>query len=405
MKPPLPVILGFARTPIGKYAGALKECRPDDLLALVYKEAALKSGIDSGDIGEVVAGCANQAGEDNRNVARMAQLLAGIPLEASAITLNRLCASGLDAVADAARKIALGEHHLMIAGGVESMSRAPYVMAKSSSPYKLGLPEMYDTSLGWRFFNEKMRGVTPPEHNGMTAERLVEMYGISRIRQDQFALRSHQKAIEAQRSGFFAREIVSVEINQKHETITVNHDEGPRSDTSLESLARLKPAFKEGGSVTAGNSSSLNDGAAALVLASEDYAKAHGLTPVARILGFSSSGVSPMTMGIGPVPATHKLLAQLKMSIDDFNAIEINEAFAAQVLSVIDALKIDEEIVNSHGGAIALGHPLGCSGARILMTLINHLQYSKKNLGLATLCVGVGQGVSMAIEALHQKDR
>lgn len=404
--PNSPVILGFARTPIGKYAGALKDCRPDDLLALVFKEAALRSDIDIKDLGEVVAGCANQAGEDNRNVARMSQLLAGFRLETSAVTLNRLCASGLDAVADAARKIALGEHHVMIAGGVESMSRAPYVMAKPAQAYKLGAPEIYDSSLGWRFFNEKMREITPPEHNGMTAERLVEMYGISRMRQDQFALSSHQKAIEAQKSGFFAREIIGVSVpGHKSEKIVISHDEGPRSDTNLESLARLKPAFKEGGSVTAGNSSSLNDGAAALVLASEDYAKAHGLEPLARILGFSSSGVSPMTMGIGPVPATHKLLAQLKMSIDDFSAIEINEAFAAQVLSVVDVLRIDEEIVNHNGGAIALGHPLGCSGARILMTLINQLQHSEKNLGLATLCVGVGQGVSMAIEALHKKDR
>ncbi len=396
-----PVILGFARTPIGKYAGALKDCRPDDLLALVFKEAAQRSGIDSNDIDEVVAGCANQAGEDNRNVARMAQLLAGFPVHASAVTVNRLCASGLDAVADAARKIMSGEQQLMIAGGVESMSRAPYVFAKSSSAYKLGAPEIADSSLGWRFFNEKMRTITPPEHNGLTAERLAETYGIGRERQDQFAFRSHERAIKAQQNGFFAPEIIHVAVSSgKNETTLIAHDEGPRADTSVESLFKLKPAFKEGGSVTAGNSSSLNDGAAALVIASHDYARAHGLKPHARIIGFASSGVHPMTMGIGPVPATEKLLKTSKLCLSDFDAIEINEAFAAQVLSVIDLLKIREEIVNQNGGAIALGHPLGCSGARIVMTLINTLMHAKKNLGLATLCVGVGQGVSMGIEAI-----
>jgi acetyl-CoA acyltransferase len=396
-----PVILGFARTPIGKYAGVLKDCRPDDLLALVFREAAQRSNIDINDIDEVVAGCANQAGEDNRNVARMAQLLAGFPVHGSAITLNRLCASGLDAVADAARKIMSGEQRVVIAGGVESMSRAPYILAKPSSAYKLGAPEMVDSSLGWRFFNEKMRTITPPEHNGLTAERLAESYGISRLRQDQFALLSHERAIKAQQNGFFDREITPVELNAgKNETIKISRDEGPRTDTSLENLAKLKAAFKEGGSVTAGNSSTLNDGAAALVIASHDYARTHGLKVWARIIGFASGGVPPMTMGIGPVPATGKFLKASKLSISDFSAVEINEAFSAQVLSVIDLLKIDEEKVNQNGGAIALGHPLGCSGARLVITLINNLEHTKKNLGLATLCVGVGQGVSMGIEAL-----
>lgn len=399
--PKTPVILGFARTPIGKYAGILRDCRPDDLLSLVFKKAVQRAGVEIKDVEELSAGCANQAGEDNRNVARMAQLLAGFEVNASAVTINRLCASGLDAVADAARKIALNENQVMIAGGVESMSRAPYVMAKASAAFKIGIPEIYDSSLGWRFFNEKMREITPPESNGLTAERLAQQYDISRVRQDQFALWSHQKAIESQHSGFFKNEIVDVVIkNKKNESSIIDQDEGPRSDTSLDRLAQLKAAFKEGGSVTAGNSSSLNDGAAALLISSIDYAKAHGLKPLARILGFQSCGVAPTTMGIGPVPATIKLLDRLGMKLSDFDAIEINEAFAAQVLSVVDLLKINEAKVNPHGGAIALGHPLGCSGARILITLLNHLHKSKKKLGLATLCVGVGQGVSMAIEAL-----
>lgn len=396
-----PVILGYARTPIGKYAGILKDCRPDDLLAKVFKAAVNRSQVDPKDIGECIAGCANQAGEDNRNVARMAQLLAGFPLEASAITLNRLCASGLDAIADGARKVALGEHQLVVVGGVESMSRAPYVMAKSSSAFKLGPPEIADSSLGWRFFNEKMRELTPPEHNGITAERLAEKYAISRLRQDEFALLSHQRALRAQENGFFNDEIIPLEIplNAK-ESHVVEKDEGPRSDTNPASLARLKAAFKEGGSVTAGNSSSLNDGAAALVISSSEYAKAHGLKMYGRIFAMASSGVHPTIMGIGPVPATNKLLEVSRLSIKDFDAIEINEAFAAQVLSVVDLLKIDEAKLNQNGGAIALGHPLGCSGARIVITLLNQLSHSKKNLGLASLCVGVGQGLSMGIEAL-----
>lgn len=396
-----PVILGYARTPIGKYAGILKDCRPDDLLATVFKEAVKRSNIDPTAIGECIAGCANQAGEDNRNIARMAQLLAGFPLEASAVTLNRLCASGLDAIADGARKIALGEHEVVVVGGVESMSRAPYVMAKASSAFKLGVPELADSSLGWRFFNEKMREVTPPEHNGVTAERLAEKYAISRARQDQFALLSHQRALKAQENGFFNDEIVSLEVPvSTKESRLVDKDEGPRSDTSLETLARLKAAFKEGGSVTAGNSSSLNDGAVALVLSSHAYAKAHGLKALGRIGGMASSGVHPTIMGIGPVPATIKLLERYRMSINDFDAIEINEAFAVQVLSVMDLLKIDETKLNQNGGAIALGHPLGSSGARIVITLLNQLHKTRKNLGLATLCVGVGQGLSMGIEAL-----
>jgi acetyl-CoA acyltransferase len=387
-----PVIIACFRSPIGKYAGILSHLRPDDMLASLMAKALERAQINTNDIDEVVIGCANQAGEDNRNIARMATLLAGLSHDIPGITLNRLCASGLDAIIDGARRIITGEARLVIAGGVESMSRAPYVMAKASSPYKLGAPVIYDSSLGWRFFNESMRERTPPEHNGVTAERLCEQYRISRIRQDEFALRSHQLAVMSQNNGFFADEIIALTPDIK--------DEGPRSDTSLEKLSSLKPAFVQNGSVTAGNASTLNDGAAVVIIASHDYAKANKLTPRARIKGFASSGVDPKIMGIGPVPATQKLLAHCGLTMRDFSAIEINEAFAAQVLSVIDLLKLDPDNVNPHGGAIALGHPLGCSGARIVTTLINHLHKSRGSLGLATLCVGVGQGVSMAIEAI-----
>jgi acetyl-CoA acetyltransferase family protein len=389
-----PVIISFARTPLGKYGGILKELRPDDMLAQVFKQAALRANVDPKDINEYLAGCANQAGEDNRNVARMAQLLAGLPTHASAMTLNRLCASGLDAIIAGARRIITGESDVIMAGGVESMSRAPYVMLKASTAYKLGAPELCDTSLGWRFFNEAMREYTPPEHNGVTAERLATKFSITRSRQDKLALLSHQRSVHAQNAGFFNAEIIKLD---NYELLS---DEGPRAHTNIDQLSKLKPAFVENGSVTAGNSSTLNDGAAALVITSHHYAKAHGLKPLARIIGFQSAGVDPQIMGLGPVPATEKLLNNLKISIDDFSCIEINEAFAAQVIAVIEQLKIDESKVNTNGGAIALGHPLGCSGARIAMTLVNNLRTQNKNLGLATLCVGVGQGVSMAVEAL-----
>ena len=389
-----PVILSYARTPLGKYGGILKDVRPDDMLAQVFKQAVKRANVDPADIGEYIAGCANQAGEDNRNVARMAQLLAGLPKESSALTLNRLCASGLDALIAGARCIITGETRVVVAGGVESMSRAPYVMAKATSAYKLGAPEIFDSSLGWRFFNEAMREYTPPEHNGVTAERLAQRFNISRIRQDEFALFSHQKAIRAQNQGFFGHEIIAL---REVETL---HDEGPRAHTSLEQLGKLKAAFVDGGSVSAGNSSTLNDGAAALVIASHEYALAHGLKPLARVVGFQSAGVDPEIMGLGPVPATQKLLNFTGLKLSDFQAIEINEAFAAQVLAVILELKLDENLVNTNGGAIALGHPLGCSGARIALTLINNLRSKNQNLGLASLCVGVGQGVSMALEAL-----
>lgn len=393
-----PVIIKALRSPIGKYAGALSRVRPDDLLSTVMHETIKKAHIDPNDIDEVVIGCANQAGEDNRNIARMSVLLAGLPEHIAAITLNRLCASGLDAVIDGARRIITGEAQLVVTGGVESMSRAPYVLKKNADPFSLGAPDIVDSSLGWRFFNEKMRKRSPPEHNGVTAERLAERFNISRTRQDQFALLSHQKAVHAQKNGDFVDEIAPIFIQHKKESLAVSEDEGPRKDTSLEKLALLQAAFLEGGSVTAGNSSSLNDGAAVVIIASFDYAKAHGLTPLARIRGFSSAGVDPRVMGLGPVPATQKLLKNYGFLLSDFSAIEINEAFAAQVLAVVDTLKIDEEKLNPRGGAIALGHPLGCSGARMVTTLLGYLLHSTSALGLVSLCVGVGQGVSMAIE-------
>ncbi len=395
-----PVIVKFARTPIGKYAGALKNLRPDDMMALLLNHFVM-GDLAGHRIDEVIIGCANQAGEDNRNIARMSLLLAGLGDEVPGITLNRLCASGLDAVIDGARKIVCGEHELVLAGGVESMTRAPWVMPKSDQPFKLGAPQIFDSSLGWRFFNEKMMERTPPEHNGVTAEALVKKYDISRERQDEFALKSHRRAIEAQNSGWFSKEIlpVSMKLNAREE-ILVAKDEGPRSDCNIESLKKLSPAFVKDGTVTAGNSSTLNDGAALLAIASHDYAKKMGLAPLARISGFAAAGVNPRIMGIGPVFSTKKLLEKYHFQIDDFSIIEINEAFAAQVLAVTKELKIDENRVNLWGGAIALGHPLGCSGARLVGTAVNQLREQKKSLGLVSLCVGVGQGVSLALEAI-----
>ena len=396
-----PVIVSYARTPIGKYAGVLSGVRPDDLLAHAIAHAVKRAAIDPSEVSEVIAGCANQAGEDNRNIARMASLLSGLPLEASAITVNRLCASGLDAVIAGARRIICEEGHVVVVGGVESMSRAPYVMAKQEKPFSLGNPEIYDSSLGWRFFNPRMQPITPPEHNGVTAERLVQEFSISRARQDEFALHSHRKAVAAMENGMFAQEIVPVSVYGKKGTETlVEKDEGPRADTDLEKLSQLKPAFLKDGTVTAGNSSMLNDGAAALVITSREYAHAHGLKPLASIVNFASRGLDPKVMGLGPVYSTRVLMEKMNCSISDFDIIEVNEAFAAQVLAVLTSLSVDEQKVNLNGGAVALGHPLGCSGARITISLVNLLQRQKKELGLATLCVGVGQGVSMALKAV-----
>src|SRR5579871_3070479 len=319
-----PVILKAMRSPIGKYGGILSSLRPDDMLASIMRDTMTRTGLDASLVDEVVVGCANQGGEDNRNIARMAVLLAGFPDGVPAITLNRLCASGLDAIIDSARRIIVGDAHLVLAAGVESMTRAPYIMAKSSSPFKLGSPDIYDSSLGWRFYNEKMRDRTPPEHNGVTAERLVKLYGIDRKRQDRFALRSHQKAVESQRNGFFEQEIIPLFIRDGLQM--VDTDEGPRSDTSLEKLASLKSVFVADGTVTAGNSSSLNDGAAVVLVSSYAFAKAHNIAPLARIVGFASAGVDPRTMGVGPVPAIKKLLEHYTLTLSDFGTVEINEA-------------------------------------------------------------------------------
>jgi len=391
---------GF-RTPIGRYGGALAQARSDDLAACPL--AALRKKFEKSDweaIDEVILGCANQAGEDNRNVARMALLLADIPRSVPGVTVNRLCASGMEAVAGAARSIAADEFSLAIAGGVESMSRAPLVMPKASSAFSRNA-EIYDTTLGWRFVNPIMQKKYGTASMGETAENVAEKYKIERAAQDCFALRSQLRAAAAQKAGIFAQEIIPVDIpGVKGKVNTVSQDEHPRPDTTIEALSRLSTPFRENGTVTAGNASGINDGAAAMFVASESAAAKFGLTPVARVLGSAAAGVDPNFMGIGPIPATRKLLARLKLSIADLDVIEVNEAFAAQVLAVTRdfGLPDDSERVNPNGGAIALGHPLGMSGARLVLTAARQLQRTKGRYALATMCVGVGQGMAMVLE-------
>jgi 3-oxoadipyl-CoA thiolase len=389
-----PLICTPLRTPIGRFGGGLSDIRADDLAAVALRAVVDRAGLDPALVEEVYMGCANQAGEDNRNVARMATLLARFPQSVPGVTLNRLCASGLEAVNQAARMIRCGDASLLIAGGVESMSRAPYVMPRGSVAPKMGNFTTYDTSLGWRFPNPAMEALFPLEAMGETAENLAERYQISREDQDAFAVASHQKALAAD----FSTEIISVARN-KQEPLAV--DEGPRADSSVASLAKLKPVFRKGGSVTAGNSSTLNDGAAAMILATPERAAELGLRPVAKILGAASAGVDPRVMGIGPVPAVQKLLGRAGLTIADIDLWELNEAFAAQSLAVIRELGIAEARVNVKGGAIALGHPLGCSGARILTTLAYTLRERNLRYGVATLCVGVGQGVATLIERVE----
>jgi len=388
------------RTPIGKLGGALSAVRPDDLLASVFADLLAKTGLDPLAVDEVIAGCANQAGEDNRNVARMAWLAAGLPFEVPAFTVNRLCASGLTALATAFRQVAVGDHELVLVGGVESMSRAPYSLPKNASGKPMsGNLVAYDTALGWRYPNPKHEALFPLEAMGETAENLVERFGISREDQDAFALASHQKAVAAAMSGAFDAEITPVKIpGKKGEVLVVSQDEGPRSDTTLSALAKLGPAFRKGGTVTAGNSSTLNDGAAALIVASKAAITLHGLTPIARIVAAGEGAVDPRVMGIGPVPATQRALKRAGWSVGDLDLIELNEAFAAQSLAVIRELGLDPERANVHGGAIALGHPLGMSGVRIVATLTHAMERRGARRGLATLCVGVGQGVSVLFE-------
>jgi 3-oxoadipyl-CoA thiolase len=394
-------ILDAVRTPVGKHGGALASVRPDDLAAIPLKALLERTGIPGDDVEDVYLGCANQAGEDNRNVARMALLLAGLPISVGGSTINRLCGSGLDAVASAARAIWAGEGQVYLGGGVESMSRAPWVMPKAEKGFATGNVTLYDTTLGWRLVNPRMKELYGTDSMGETAENLAEQYKISREAQDRFALHSHQKAIRAQLSGAYARQMVPVEVkDRKGKTTLVQTDEGPRADTSLEALAQLKPVFRAGGSVTAGNSSSLNDGAAAVLLASSAYAEAHGLKPMARVRAIAVAGVEPRIMGIGPVPATQKALQRAGLTLDEIGLIELNEAFAAQSLAVLQewGLEAEDERLNVNGGAIAIGHPLGCSGARILANLVHEMQQRGVQFGLATMCIGVGQGIAMVVE-------
>ena len=389
------------RTPIGRYAGALAKVRTDDLAAVPLKALIARNPkVDWEKIDDVFFGCANQAGEDNRNVARMALLLAGLPQSIPGVTLNRLSASGLDAVGTAARAIRAGEMELAIAGGVESMTRAPFVQGKAQEAFARSA-EIYDTTIGWRFINPLMKQQYGVDAMPETGENVAEDFQVSRADQDAFAVRSQQRAGKAIAAGYFAKEIVPVEIaGRKGDMVKIDKDEHPRPETTLEQLAKLKTPFRNPGTVTAGNASGVNDGAAAIILASEAAAKAHGLTPRARILGMASAAVPPRIMGIGPVPSTQKLMARLGIKIGDFDLIEINEAFASQSLACLRQLGLadDAEHVNPHGGAIALGHPLGMSGTRLALTVSHGLQERGGKLGLATMCVGVGQGVSLAME-------
>lgn len=393
-------ICDAVRTPIGRFGGALAYVRTDDLAAIPIRALlARNTKADWERLDEVILGCANQAGEDNRNVARMALLIAGLPATVPGATINRLCASGMDAVGTAARAISSGAIDLAIAGGVESMSRAPFVMPKAESAFQR-TSEIYDTTIGWRFINPLMKKQYGVDSMPETGENVAEDFKISREDQDAFALRSQQRAAKAQASGFFAEEIVPVEVSARKVPATVAVDEHPRPDSTLEGLAKLKPAFRTPGTVTAGNASGVNDGAAAMILASEEAVKIHGLTPRARVLGMATAGVPPRIMGIGPVPATRKLMERFRLSLKDFDVIELNEAFASQSLACLRQLGLpdDAEFVNPNGGAIALGHPLGMSGARIVLTAVHQMQNKKLRRGLATMCVGVGQGVSLALE-------
>ena len=404
-------ILDAVRTPVGRLRGILSQVRPDDLAGFVLRRlierasaAGKRPAADLGTaVDEVILGCANQAGEDNRNVARMALLLAGLPDSVPGVTVNRLCASGLEAAVQASRAVRLGDAELVIGGGVESMTRAPWSVAKPADGFPGGPLQSYDTSLGWRYPNPKLAARFPLEGMGETAENVAERHGISRADQDKFALGSHEKALAAQAAGRFDRELIPVPIHElaglrKGEERSEAKDEGPRADSTIEKLAKLKPAFREGGSVTAGNSSSLNDGAAALLIGSAEAADRFGLRPLARIVASASAGVDPRVMGIGPVPATKKALERAGLAAKDLDLVELNEAFAAQSLAVIRELGLDPALVNVDGGAIALGHPLGMSGARILGHLAHALHVRGGRYGLATLCVGVGQGLSVIIE-------
>ena len=397
-------IIEAVRTPIGRYGGALASVRPDDLAAIVLRAVVDRSGIDAALIEDVILGCANQAGEDNRNVARMASLLAGLPIEVAGQTVNRLCGSGLQAINSAAHAIAVGDGDVFIGGGVESMTRAPYVMPKADAAWDRGPRELQDTTLGWRFVNPKLAEMHYPYSMGETAENVAERWGVSRERQDAFALESHQRAVAAAEAGRFDEQIVPVEVaGRKGEVTLVERDEHPRADSSLEALARLRPAFRGSaadGSVTAGNSSGINDGASAVLLVEAERARALGLQPLARVISTAVAGVDPAVMGVGPVPATRKALERAGIGVDDLDLIELNEAFASQSLVCIDELGLDPAKVNVNGGAIALGHPLGMSGGRLITMLTHELRRTGGRYGLATMCIGVGQGIATVVERI-----
>jgi acetyl-CoA acyltransferase len=411
-------IVGAVRTPIGRHGGVLSTVRPDDLGSYALRALAERTGVDPGEVEDVVFGCANQAGEDNRDVARMSLLLAGWPEHVGGVTVNRLCGSGLDAVAYASRAVKLGEADVFVGGGVESMTRAPLAMLKGGRPFSTGHQTVYDTTLGWRFTNPRLEELGHTDSLGQTAENLAqerfavtteeehaeelaESYDISREKQDAFALHSHTKAVAAQDAGRFDDELVPVTVKGRKGDTVVDTDEGPRRDSSMEALAKLRPAFAKDGTVTAGNSSPLNDGAAAVMVVSDGYAKAHGLQPMAKIRSVAVAGVPPRVMGIGPVPAVAKVLKRAGVTMDDIGIVELNEAFAAQSLAVIHEWGMDGEDprLNPNGGAIALGHPLGASGARLLTTLVHEMgRREDVSLGLATMCIGVGQGIAMVVE-------
>ena len=393
------VIVDALRTPIGRYGGALKDARPDDLAALVVREAVDRNQLDPASIEDVYFGDANQAGEDNRNVARMAVLLAGLPVEIPAATMNRLCGSGMQAVVSATREIETGNGACFLAGCVESMTRAPFILQKGQREFPRGAQTLHDSTLGWRMINPKLAERYPPISLGQTAEVVARRYGITREAQDEWALGSHRKAVAAQEACHFRNEMVAVALA---DGVKIEKDEGPRPDTSLEKLASLKPAFENDGTVTAGNSSPLNDGAACLVLMAESHAQRIGARPLARILAAASAGVDPSCMGLGPIPASRKALTRAGLRVSDLGGVELNEAFASQVLACMRDLELDPQLVNPNGGAIALGHPLGASGARLIATLVHDLVRRKARYGLATMCIGVGQGISTVVENLQR---
>jgi 3-oxoadipyl-CoA thiolase len=398
-------IVSAVRTPVGRYGGALARIRPDDLAATAIRAAVERAGVHPDDIDDVILGAANQAGEDNRNVARMSALLAGLPTNVAGQTVNRLCGSGLQAINSAAHAIMVGDGDAFVAGGVESMTRAPYVMAKPEGGYDRGNREMFDTTLGWRFTNPRLADMHQPFTMGETGENVAEQCGVSREDQDAFALRSHQRAVQAIEEGRFQNQIVPVMVPQpKGDPLEITRDEHPRADTSMEALAKLRPAFREGGSVTAGNSSGINDGASATVLVEAGYARDHDLKPLARVVSTAVAGVDPSVMGLGPIPATRKALDRADLDVHELDLIELNEAFASQSVAVMRELQLDPEKTNVNGGAIALGHPLGMSGARLITMLSHELQRTGGRYGLATMCIGVGQGIATIIERIDAED-